>query len=138
MPYLKPTDEDAIIKLLNGLTILEDHCKRSQLAFKDFEENRGFLTKLIEYLRGKPKRNSHLSGFCTECADTLAGGGNGIGIVLLCELQESLKPYEKDVKEIQEHCKYERCDKAWEKTKELREKILNEYIVNNKKAYTRV
>lgn len=131
MSYLKPTDEDAIIRLLYGLSILEDHCKRSQLAFEDFEKNRGIFTKLVEYIKGRPERISHLSGFCTECADILAGGNN-IGIVLLCEVVEPLKPYKKDVQEIQEDCIYERCNKALEKIMKLKEKVLNNYLSNKK------
>ncbi|MEM5782124.1 MAG: hypothetical protein QXD43_02920 [Candidatus Aenigmatarchaeota archaeon] len=131
MSYLKSIDEDATIKLLYGLSIFEDHCERSQLAFKDFEKNKGILTKFIEYVKGRSERTSHLSGFCTECADVLAGGNN-IGIVLICELVESLKPYKKDVQEIQETCIHENCEEALEKVKKLKEKVLNNYLSNKK------
>ncbi|MEM7819115.1 MAG: hypothetical protein QW403_03165, partial [Candidatus Aenigmatarchaeota archaeon] len=130
MACLKPHDEEALFNLLNNLYIFIDRCQRSQLAFEDFDKNRGILTKTIEFLKGRSSRISHLSAYCNECANILAGGGNNIGITLMCEVIDSLKEYKEDVKKIQEACTYEECEEALKLAKDVKEKVLNKYLNN--------
>ncbi|RLI98164.1 MAG: hypothetical protein DRP00_02575 [Candidatus Aenigmatarchaeota archaeon] len=128
MEYLKSTEREALISVLHGLTIFIDHCRRSQLAYEDFKKNRGIAIKLQEYIRGRAERFSHRSGLCGVCMSVLAGRDNRIGLVLLSEIEEKLKPYQKAIKEIQEECINENCKAALKKAIELKEEILEKYF----------